>query len=434
MKQPKLPSHREVQVFIGLIAGILFCLSAFSGPSKSVFSAFYSAGSILRQGNASKLYEVQEQARVERAELDVTKQTNFLVYVYPPAYTLLFVPLALLPYPTAYLIWGAMNVLLWVSFQHLLRPYASVPRQPLRYLLLCSAFLPLWVVLVRGQTTLLLLVTYSLVFVSLKRNQDIKAGVFLGLGLLKFQLVLPFALICLLRGKWKLIAGFASAGSVLGALSALVVGPRGVLAYGRLLINLVKDPSNQSWGNFNVVWNMPTLKGLFGTLLTGRVASHWIDALVGIISAFLIMFTVWKWRREDQRSGGGSLNLMFAAALVVTLVTGTHLYVYDLTLMILAVLLVIGSPQWQVKSRWRLALTVAIAILYAAPLYVLLGPRHALYLLMPVLVAFAGVAIGLASRSAFVPGQAEAEPNAGVALGIEQSHASPSAAGVEAGG
>ena len=372
-------------------------------------------------------------------ELDVTKQAHFLIYVYPPVYALLFVPLALVTYRTAYLIWGAINVLLWVAFQHLLRPYASAPRQPFQYLLLCSAFVPMWIAMLQGQPSLIFLILYLLAFISLKRNQDIQAGVFLGLGLLKFQLVLPFALICLLRGKWKLIAGFASAGSVLGALSALVVGPRGVLAYGRLLINLVKDPSNQSWGPFDVSVNMPTLKGFLGVLLSGKVSPHWAGTLVGIISAALIMFTAWKWRREDQRSGGGSLNLMFAAALVVTLVTGTHLYVYDLTLMILAVLLVIGSPQWQVKSRWRLVLLVAIGSLYALPCFLWLILQNGLYLLAPAVAFFALSALGLAGRGASPLGQTERsiltekEPNASETFALSGAHSGPSASSVKAG-
>lgn len=43
--------------------------------------------------------------------------------------------------------------------------------------------------------------------------------VFLGLGLPKFQPVLPFALICLLRATWKLIEGFALVGPSLAVLS-----------------------------------------------------------------------------------------------------------------------------------------------------------------------------------------------------------------------
>lgn len=61
----------------------------------------------------------------------------------------------------------------------------------------------------QGQTTVLLLILFSLTYVSLKQSQDLRAGFFLGLGLFKFPVVFPFAIICLLRRKWKMLAGCA---------------------------------------------------------------------------------------------------------------------------------------------------------------------------------------------------------------------------------
>jgi hypothetical protein len=397
-------ARREIQIALVLIATALFSivLESYLLPSlpDTDFVAFYSAGLIVRQGHSSKLYDVQEQTRVE---VDLRKKARFMIYAYPPIDAVLFVPLTILTYGKAFLIWGAINVLLWLSFQHLLRPFALAPQSLPRYLVLCSFFFPLWTTLFQGQTALILLVLYSSTFVSLKRDQDFMAGVFLGLGCFKFHLVLPFALICLLRGKWKLMRGFALAGSLLVLLSAVVAGPRGVLAYVNLLMNLAKlplIPQSQSWGGFEYLRSTPTLKGFFGVLLSGRVAPHWISVLVTAVSAFLILFTAWRWRKEDRRGSSGSLNVMFAAAILVTLLTSLHLYVYDLTLMLLAVLLVVGSPEWSMKSRWRVALNVTIVILYIFPLYLWLLQREAMYLLTPVIAAFAVSSLGLAGKMA----------------------------------
>jgi hypothetical protein len=93
---------------------------------------------------------------------------------------------------------------------------------------------------------------------------------------------------------------------------------------------------------------------------------------------------------------------MFAAALAVSLVVAPYMYAYDLTLMLLAILLVIGSPQWSEKSGskksgQRVVLTVISVILYC-PVYTLLLRWSAMYFLAPVLAAFALAAISLARK------------------------------------
>jgi hypothetical protein len=146
---------------------------------------------------------------------------------------------------------------------------------------------------------------------------------------------------------------------------------------------------------------MPTLRGLFAVLLTGRLAPVQIGVLAAA-SISLIFFMAWRWRQQDLRPGGNSFDLMFAAALTVSLVTAPHLYIYDLTLMLLAMLLVMGSSQWSEQSVQRRVLIAVVVILNIPPLYLLLLRWHAMYLLAPVLVAFALAAISLA-RKAEIP-------------------------------
>jgi hypothetical protein len=133
--------------------------------------------------------------------------------------------------------------------------------------------------------------------------------------------------------------------------------------------------------------NMPTLRGFLGALLAGKVAARSIQAAAALVSILLIALTAWRWRHED-RAGGGSSDLMFAASLVVSEVAAPYLYTHDLTPTLLAVLLVIGSPEWSRNPACRLIVTVSVVILYI-PLYPFLVPLGALFLLAPVLVAFA---------------------------------------------
>jgi hypothetical protein len=79
------------------------------------------------------------------------------------------------------------------------------------------------------------------------------------------------------------------------------------------------------------------------------------------------------------------------------LVTSPHLYVHDLTLMLLAILLVVVSPLWFERSGRRYVLTLCLAVLYFAPVYLLLAHFNLLPTLVLVLVAFALVVLSAAS-------------------------------------
>jgi cbb3-type cytochrome oxidase subunit 3 len=394
------PTRREVRIALGLTAFLLFFVvvvsAVFNDPRGFDFACFYATGWSLRQGHAAKLFDVDEQARTQR---ELLRRGDVLINPHPPFESLLFAPLSKLPYTAAYILFGVVNVLFWLLFQHVLRPHARVPKQPYRYFLLCSAFLPLWLSLVQGQTSLLLLVCLTLAFACLERGEDFKAGAALGLGLFKFPIVLPFVLVFLLRGKWRLMAGFSMVAIFWSAISLATVGFSGVISYLHLLLDIARSPSNPAYGGVKPS-NMPTLRAFLSVLMGNTTHSASIGAAAAVASAVFIAYTAWCWRRAESKEASPPLRLMFAASLTVSLVTAPHLYTHDLTVMLLPVLLVIGSSQCARRSTERTVLLVVTVILYAAPLQLAMLRWHANYLLAPVLVAFALAAISLARQPA----------------------------------
>ena len=103
-----------------------------------------------------------------------------------------------------------------------LRRYARVPREDLGYLALWFIFAPLGIALYQGQSSLVLLSLFIATFIAFRQGRDFRAGLWLGLGLFKFQFVLPFVLILFLLRKWKFMQGF----SLMAALLAILVGGR----------------------------------------------------------------------------------------------------------------------------------------------------------------------------------------------------------------
>jgi hypothetical protein len=393
------PTRREIGIALAFTFAMLFGVlllkaASFEEAQRYDFSVLYAAGLIVRQGNSQKLYDAQEQARVQEV---LFPGRGFLVDLHPPFEAPLFALLTKLPYLRAYITWGVINILLWMAFVHFARPIAPVPKQTFQYFILGYTFFPLWINLHHGTTSELPLLAYFLAFLGLKHKQDFQAGASLGLGLFKFHLVVPFALLFVLRRKWKFVAGFASVAAFLGALSLAMIGPQGVVSYARLIALLMKHPENPICASI-VPANMPNVRGFFAALMEGSIGLKWIYIVTALVSGFFLLFTARLWRRVEERHADDALGPIFAAGITVSLMTAFHLFVYDLCPMLLAAFLVLGSPQWRVESRWRLLLNAALVIMFVPLVYLLLINWGRIYLLWIALAAFVVGVFGMLNR------------------------------------
>jgi Glycosyltransferase family 87 len=380
-------NKRDVAIALAFTVVLLLgsiLLGVLSGEATGYdFGTLYSAGWMVRHGMGATLYDLREQARTQ--EILLGRGNANVYYLQPPFEALILSLLAGFSYDTAYLIWGVINICLWIYFLFLIRPYAPRPEQTFRYYTLCFGFFPLWVTLDLGQTSILLLVLYSLAFKNLKQNRDARAGLFLGMGLFRFQLVLPFVLIFLLWRKWKFLGGFIAAGLGCAALSAATVSPKGVVSYVYFMLDVAKNPAHAAYVPITP-WAMPNLRGLFDVLLSPR----WINPALAICSTFIILSVSFWWRKEEHHTASPGLELAFSTAVVTSVITGFHVHSYDLSLILLPVLLVIGAIKEM--DRWLLILSVAIHV-YPFAVYLLVtanGGRYLLLypLLVPLLIVF----------------------------------------------
>ena len=380
-------------IFLGIAVLLLgAALWAATGPitEKTDFVLTYFGAYMVHQGEGAKLYNVDEQIKVRNS---LFKHPNPLIYEHPPFEALLFAPLAGLPFRGAYLIWGIVNATIWLILPYLLRSHAPVPRDLFGYFALWLLFAPLGVALFQGQTSLVLLLVYTVTFLSLKRGRDLRAGWWLGFGLFKFQFVLPFALIFLFRRKWRFLAGFLLSATLLGILSLITVGWQGVLGYFELILNASRMPANQSYGS---AVDMPTLYGFMYALLGNRVNLGTLTVAVGVISVFLILLVAWSWSRLERRNSARAFDLMFSAALAVSLMTGLHMFTHDFSPLMLAMFLAAKHFPGQERPAVRLALATALALLWFPPIYFILVAWHGLYMMFHILVAFAVLMFNMA--------------------------------------
>jgi hypothetical protein len=393
------PVFRSLDVYLALAGAVVLLVAAVVGASRSQntektdFSVTYIGAYILHTGNAAHLYDLDEQVRLRKT---LYTRAEPLIFEHPPFEALLLSPLAALPYRSAYLAWGLMNVVVLLVLPYLLRPYAPVPQDTLGYLALFFLFAPLGVALYQGQSSLFLLLLYSLCFICMKRGDDVMAGVFLGLGLFKFQFVLPFALIFLLRRKGRFLAGFSASAAALGGLSLTAVGYRGILSYVQLLMKIATHPENATYGSAK---GMATVQGFVHAVLRHTVPGRVQTAIVGAASLALVAGVAHLWNRAAGKDPAAAFDLYFSAAVVVSLMTGFHMFAHDLSPLLLALLLVTAHFPAPGRMPLRVALGTTLGIFWAPPVHFLLLAGHCAYLLFPVLLIFTVATLKLAGNS-----------------------------------
>src|SRR5512143_2782927 len=157
------------------------------------FSIFYTAGTIVRRGDAGRLYDTALQFHIQREfASQVFIRQGSSPYNHPPFEALVFAPLSGLTYPTAYSLWDLANLLILAALPILLRPHVPLLRQHgvALWWLAILAFFPVFAALLQGQDSIPLLLLFSLAYIALRKNQQFAAGCWLGLGLFRFHLVL----------------------------------------------------------------------------------------------------------------------------------------------------------------------------------------------------------------------------------------------------
>jgi arabinofuranan 3-O-arabinosyltransferase len=201
---------------------------------------------------------------------------------YPPTFTLILVPLAMLPYLAAFLTWEAVTLVCCIIVVYLI-----VRRQPAVSLMLASPFAA-WNFLI-GQNGFL---TASLLGASLLllERQPVLAGVFIGCLTYKpqFGILLPVALIS--ARQWRACVSAAVTAIFLVAASAAAFGVDGWVAFPRALFAQGSGTmfASPDWGFL--------LQSVYGLILVlhGGAALAWLTQGVATAGVAIIVWLVWR--------------------------------------------------------------------------------------------------------------------------------------------
>lgn len=354
-------------------------LTRLQPPEKNDFTSYYVASQVVRQGMPEALYypepvgSLLAQASVQHPWIDVAVAAgvpNPNYYLYPPLFAVVMLPLAWLPYGTAFALWLAANVvflaLALLLFMRTERDWTLTTLAAC--VLFAGTFHPVWHHLKIGQSSLLVLLLLSLCLAFLRRGRDLAAGLALsGAILLKLTPALLLALLAI-RGRWKAAFAALTGVVVLSLASVPIVGWEAQETYFARMVPLLSAGTafhpNQSLNGFltrALGFGEYRKADLSAAFPIPRIAA----VLVGVVVVGISLRAVWR-RRRDQRSStlDDGFATLVLASLLVSPISWEHHYVVALV------------PAWILARRWTDSTTRRAWVPWAAGLALALAGSY----------------------------------------------------------
>ena len=366
-------------VFAGTWTAILVCAfyalyladllrGRIRGPD---FIAYYVGGRLARIYGGAHLYDLTLQGQIQS---QITSgwpgHPGLLAFVNPPFLALLMQPLSYLTYKQAYIVWLPVTIAFTLGAVALaVRAGGLHGGQAWRVALMTSAAMPLFVGVLQGQSTSIVMFGLAGGYYLTRRQRGLLAGGAYSLVLLKPHLVLLLPVYLLARRQWGVLAGLCLGAAVLILIPALVWGPAIWPQYARLVLPQAAG-IRQNWRAGTEIGY--TLLGLVSFLGSWKWAAWSVLALGGALA-------VWKLR------AGPALD--FALMLAVSFLLAPHANFHDASPLVVGTVLVAARVLLSPRRRWHdeaiLAVLFVLGVLSIAapqPLLACLVLAYALWL------------------------------------------------------
>ena len=360
---PDLTATRFQEVILGLLPLLLggqlllwVVLLPVGLRGDADFGMFYTAGFMVRAGHSRQLYDYDAETRFQKALVSKTPAP----YTHLPYEALLFDPVSMLSYRTAYLAFVVFNLGLVVLA--VWRIQVPVEHRWLAAAIFASYF-PISAAIADGQDSIILLLITGVAWWLFSQRQEWFAGGLLALGLFRFQIVLPIAGLMFLWKRWRFVAGFAVGTAAVLFLSTWVAGIDQMRIYGAHLISLsaVAAPEAGYSLSQSQSQRMVNLRAFFANVLPGAHA----PGVVTLIASLALLLWVAKRGRAIGRKH------QFALTVAFSVLVSYHLFVYDLTILLIPMMAALGLAE---QGESRAAKTAVLIPLLAVPVGLLWRP------------------------------------------------------------
>ena len=222
-----------------LLIGGIWIGAGFRSRTAADFANFYCAGEILRERDAAAVYQSGPMA--ECYERRFPAQEPVLPFIRPPFYALALAPLTAFGPEAAMWAWMVLNIAALAAAALLTAQATGIESSAVA--LLAALFFPSLYAFFNRQDAPLVAALAAAGYALAARGRDRAAGLALAAAAIKFHLLvmMPVALLGRSRKpearsqKRRVLEGFLVGVGLLVAISLVMVGPAGLLEYGRML-------------------------------------------------------------------------------------------------------------------------------------------------------------------------------------------------------
>jgi hypothetical protein len=262
------------------------------------FLPAYAAGTLVRQGRATDVYQPAAVEQIERkvaADARLAPLPYYGPYLNPPFFAAFYAPFAALPYRAAAMLWLAFNLLglcaAIILMRRMLAPTDGWRTWGLVPLLLCIS-MPFWQAICHLQNTCLSLALLCGV-VGLWRSpignwKAVAAGSLSGLLIYKPQIACLIAVALFVTLGWRALLGFAiTTGTLLGLTLWKLPGAMSAYLFKLpTLIRQIQERPQYNWGR------QPTPMGFWRLLIQGHSGGPARGTVIIVCGLSIALFAI----------------------------------------------------------------------------------------------------------------------------------------------
>ena len=381
------PQIKRFAILAGLIMVFCFVLNtilmivkineaSFDGQAIQIeFTAFWAAAKLALAGDPAAAFNPDTLRAAQTLPSD--QPPGDLFWLYPPAWHIVIMPLGLLPFSAAYIVYSAVS---FAVFTTALRPLAAPLPGGVALVLAAPAVL---IIMILGNNSLLWTAGLVAALTAMTQERAVLAGILIALLTLKPQLglLIPFALV--FGGQWRTVLWACVGTAVITVLSTAAMG---VDYWGHFfdMLQLMSELIKTEVVRFERMMTWYALIRLGGG---GHELAFPIQLAVSALAAASV---AWVWSRRDAGADIKAATLCIAIPLATP-----YAYHYEMTLTLAAAMFLArdGFGASRGARLWLLALWLG-----PVPGLALLGHMPAAIYAAPLLTATLGLCLARATK------------------------------------
>ncbi|MGH9502130.1 MAG: glycosyltransferase family 87 protein [Terriglobales bacterium] len=319
----------------------------------SDFVYFYGIGHLVNEYSVANLYDYGLQEKIFN-QIYPAHEAFYGPSPYPPYVALFFRPFARVSFESAYLVWMAISLGLYISGIAAIVKEAFPRERLLMSLFFCFglAFYPfVFGTLLNGQLASVAVFSVGLAILQERHSHPFYSGLALSVLAYKPTLLLLLLPMLVLTRRFKTLFGFLLGTLVLIVGTTAFTGIQIWPAYVHMLSHFGRSTGLRDQSALQL-WKYIDFVSLSYAVSGGRTRAG-VVILICLISTIALVLAVLLWK--SVKGGESARNLAWAATLTWTLIVNIYVPIYDSVLITIAVILTLGALRdlgWSVAAGW----------------------------------------------------------------------------------